>query len=92
MTQITLTAPWLSRVLGALEGFAYHGKAAGWPETITNLRAALAQQAEPRPLPLPPVQRPRRQRPRQINPASPVPLHEVHGRDATTLLQRNRGR
>jgi hypothetical protein len=30
-----------------LEGFAYHGKAAGWPETITSLRAALAQQAEP---------------------------------------------
>ena len=35
------------QALGALEGFAYHGKAAGWPETITNLRAALAQQAEP---------------------------------------------
>ena len=35
------------QALEALEGFAYHGKAAGWPETITNLRAALAQQAEP---------------------------------------------
>jgi hypothetical protein len=33
------------QALGALEGFAYHGKAAGWPETITSLRAALAQQA-----------------------------------------------
>ena len=36
------------QALEALEGFAYHGKAAGWPETITNLRAALAQQAEPK--------------------------------------------
>jgi hypothetical protein len=35
------------QALEALEGFAYHGKAAGWPETITALRAALAQQAEP---------------------------------------------
>jgi hypothetical protein len=36
------------QALWALEGFAYHGKAAGWPETITSLRAALAQeQAEP---------------------------------------------
>ena len=29
------------QALEALEGFAYHGKAAGWPETITNLRAAI---------------------------------------------------
>ena len=35
------------QALEALEGFAYHGKAAGWPETITSLRTALAQQAEP---------------------------------------------
>ena len=36
------------QALEALEGFAYHGKAAGWPETITALRTALAQQAEPK--------------------------------------------
>ena len=35
------------QALEALEGFAYHGKAAGWPETITNLRAALAEPVEP---------------------------------------------
>ena len=35
------------QALEALEGFAYHGKAAGWPETMTALKAALAQQAEP---------------------------------------------
>ena len=29
------------QALEALEGFAYHGKAAGWSETITNLRAAI---------------------------------------------------
>ena len=34
------------QALEALEGFAYHGKAAGWPETITSLRTALAQQAD----------------------------------------------
>jgi hypothetical protein len=47
MTQIMIDRALVEQVLGALEGFAYHGKAAGWPETITNLRAALAQQAEP---------------------------------------------
>jgi hypothetical protein len=46
MTQI-IDRALVEQALGALEGFAYHGKAAGWPETITNLRAALAQQAEP---------------------------------------------
>ena len=47
MTQITIDRALVEQGLEALEGFAYHGKAAGWPETITNLRAALAQQAEP---------------------------------------------
>jgi hypothetical protein len=46
MTKITIDRALVEQALGALEGFAYHGKAAGWPETITNLRAALAQQAD----------------------------------------------
>lgn len=37
------------QALDALEGFAYHGKAAGWPETITALRAALAA-PQPKPV------------------------------------------
>jgi hypothetical protein len=45
MTQITIDRALVEQALEALEGFAYHGKAAGWPETITNLRAALAQPA-----------------------------------------------
>jgi hypothetical protein len=47
MTQITIDRAIVEQGLEALEGFAYHGKAAGWPETMTNLRAALAQQTEP---------------------------------------------
>jgi hypothetical protein len=47
MNTITIDRALVEQALEALEGFAYHGKAAGWPETITNLRAALAQQAEP---------------------------------------------
>ena len=47
MTQITIDRALVEQALEALEGFAYHGKAAGWAETMTNLRAALAQQAEP---------------------------------------------
>ena len=47
MTQITIDRALVEQALEALKGFAYHGCAAGWPETITNLRAALAQQAEP---------------------------------------------
>jgi hypothetical protein len=43
--QMTTLREAAQQALGALEGFAYHGKAAGWPETITSLRAALAQQA-----------------------------------------------
>ena len=31
------------QALEALEGFAYHGKAAGWPDAVTTLRAALAE-------------------------------------------------
>ena len=46
MTQI-IDRALVEQALGALEGFAYHGKAAGWPETMTALKAALAQQAEP---------------------------------------------
>ena len=37
----------MQQALEALEGFAYHGKAAGWPQTMTALRAALAQKDEP---------------------------------------------
>ena len=47
MTKITIDRSVVQQGLEALKGFAYHGCAAGWPETITNLRAALAQQAEP---------------------------------------------
>jgi hypothetical protein len=44
MTKITIDRAIVEQELEALEGFAYHGKAAGWPETITSLRAALAQE------------------------------------------------
>ena len=43
MITIIIDRAVVEQALEALEGFAYHGKAAGWPEAITNLRAALAQ-------------------------------------------------
>lgn len=43
MTKITIDRSVVEQALEALEGFAYHGKAAGWATTMTALRAALAE-------------------------------------------------